>query len=258
MDSDRDPSENPLSDDEEEFGGPVKPFLEHLEDLRWVLIRVALSVGIGMLICLIASNQIAKVLSWPLDRANILLEKLFESKAPEGGGMAYLEFGTNVWRYSLESEQFDGLKALSGDTNETQQVAFRVEPVTVGTNTVLAIAPAPIPDTTLFSPKGQLINLGPFEGFKVAFQVALYGGIALSLPFILLFLGHFIMPAPEGLGKTPSLPSNRSGRGIILHWCALLLLRAIAGRSDGSRAVFELAWLRGRSVAGRRLYRNRL
>ncbi len=32
---------------EENEGGPVKPFLEHLEDLRWVLIRCLVTVSLG-------------------------------------------------------------------------------------------------------------------------------------------------------------------------------------------------------------------
>jgi hypothetical protein len=38
-------------------GGPVKTFLEHLEDLRWVLIKSLVGLGIGMFICLIGGDQ---------------------------------------------------------------------------------------------------------------------------------------------------------------------------------------------------------
>ena len=45
--------ERPLETDE---GGPVKSFLEHLEDLRWLLIKSAVAVGVCMMICLTAGN----------------------------------------------------------------------------------------------------------------------------------------------------------------------------------------------------------
>ena len=52
--------------DEEEEGGPVKTFLEHLEDLRWVLIKVGASLLVGMVACLAGTPQIIDFLTWPL------------------------------------------------------------------------------------------------------------------------------------------------------------------------------------------------
>jgi sec-independent protein translocase protein TatC len=41
----------------------------------------------------------------------------------------------------------------------------------------------------------DLINLGPVEGFFIAFQVAFYGGLLLASPFILYFIAAFVFPA---------------------------------------------------------------
>ena len=41
----------------------------------------------------------------------------------------------------------------------------------------------------------ELVNLSPAGGFFVAFQVALYGGLALSSPFIFYFIIAFVFPA---------------------------------------------------------------
>src|SRR5204862_4420906 len=57
--------------DEEQEGGPVKSFLEHLEDLRWVLIKSAVAVGIAMLLCLIAGNYVVGIVERPLAHAKI-------------------------------------------------------------------------------------------------------------------------------------------------------------------------------------------
>lgn len=230
MDSERDPSEGLLSDDEDDYGGPVKSFLEHLEDLRWVLIRVAISVGIGMLVCLVASNRIVEILSWPLERANVLLEKYFETHVPEDGGLVYLEFGTNVWRYTVRGEDFLGLSSISDQSETTNAVAFRLVPLAINTNTVLTISPTTIPEDASFSRKGQLINLGPFEGFKVAFQVALYGGIALALPFIFLFIGHFVLPALKVTEKRMLYQAVVLGAGLFIIgvlFCYFILLQVV-------------------------------
>src|SRR5215470_13038995 len=58
-------------DAEDEEGGPVKSCLEHLEDLRWVLIKSLVALGVGMLVCLIAANHVTAILKWPLTRARI-------------------------------------------------------------------------------------------------------------------------------------------------------------------------------------------
>ena len=43
---------NPLEDE----GGPVKIFLEHLEDFRWLLIKCAVTLALTMLVCLIGGQ----------------------------------------------------------------------------------------------------------------------------------------------------------------------------------------------------------
>ena len=50
---------------EEEEGGPIKPFLEHLEDLRWVLIKCIVALIIGMSACMAGTPYLIKVLTYP-------------------------------------------------------------------------------------------------------------------------------------------------------------------------------------------------
>ncbi len=104
----------PIPDPEEEEGGPVKTFLEHLEDLRWVLIKCVSALMLGMVACLAGSNYIVNVLTWPLAKS-----------------------GASV----------------------------------------------------------KLDTLGPLGGFTISMKIAMYGGITLALPFILYFVGDFVMPA---------------------------------------------------------------
>ncbi|HEV8540882.1 MAG TPA: twin-arginine translocase subunit TatC [Verrucomicrobiae bacterium] len=103
----------PITSAEEE-GGPVKTFLEHLEDLRWVLIKCVVSLILAMVGCLAGANYIVKILKWPLERSGV---------------------------------------------------------------------------------HTQLQFLGPIDGFSISMKVALYGGITLALPFLLYFIGDFVLPA---------------------------------------------------------------
>src|SRR5216110_3277617 len=62
----------------EEFeGGPVKTFLEHLEDLRWVLIKTIAAIGVAFVICLFAGPYVIAILKYPLSRAKVKHPKDF-------------------------------------------------------------------------------------------------------------------------------------------------------------------------------------
>ena len=65
----------PIPDpEEEEEGGPIKPFLEHLEDLRWVLIKIIVSIIVAMTVCLIAGPNIRAFLEYPLQRSGVKID----------------------------------------------------------------------------------------------------------------------------------------------------------------------------------------
>src|SRR5688572_27454537 len=103
-----------IPDPEEEEGGPVKTFLEHLEDLRWVLIKCLVSLILGMVTCLVGASYIVDFLKWPL------------------------------------------INSQSG---------IRLE------------------------------NPDPIGGVTTSLRIAMYGGFTVALPFILYFIGEFILPA---------------------------------------------------------------
>jgi sec-independent protein translocase protein TatC len=170
---------------EEAEGGPVKSFLEHLEDFRWVLIKSLVALGVAMLICLIGANYVVQILKWPLAHAPL--------RHPSANQVAVVSFGTN----HLGNFQFspDQQKFLNLGTNRF--VSVQIQPLMIGTNQVLGwqvtTNPAAIADAQRLNV--DLINLSPAGAFFVAFQVALYGGMVLAAPFILYFVASFIFPA---------------------------------------------------------------
>lgn len=168
--------------EQEEEGGPVKSFLEHLEDLRWVLIKGVSVLSVAILVCLIGGNYVVEILKRPLHKARIAY--------PGTNQVVTVYFSTNrLGVYGVAPEQ---------------QRAFNL-----GTNRFVAVQVEPGPDNTLrwkldTSPEvaenarrmnTELINLSPASGFFVAFQVALYGGIVIASPFIFYFVAAFIFPA---------------------------------------------------------------
>jgi hypothetical protein len=114
-----------LDEQEEEEGGPVKSFLEHLEDLRWVLIKSGVAAGVAMLGCLLGGNYVIRVLEWPLRQAPVRHSSKLQ--------MVRVYFGTN--RLSeLHITTNDPLASVVG-TNP--MVRLDLTPVLRGTNQVL-------------------------------------------------------------------------------------------------------------------------
>jgi sec-independent protein translocase protein TatC len=170
---------------DEAEGGPVKTFLEHLEDFRWVLIKSIATLLVAMLLCLLAGNYVIQVIKWPLTRAKI--------SYPGTNQVVTVSFGTNhLANFQLTAEQ---QAALNLGTNRF--VAVQVAPVTIGTNQVLGwqvrADPGAVADVQRM--KIDLINLSPAGGFVVAFQVAIYAGMVLASPFIFYFIAMFVFPA---------------------------------------------------------------
>jgi sec-independent protein translocase protein TatC len=171
--------------DAEDSGGPVKSFLEHLEDFRWLLIKCAVALSLTMLVCLIGANYVIGVIKWPLSQAHV--------SYPGTNQIVTVSFGaTRLGSYPITPEQ---RQLLHTGTNRFAAVV--VEPVTVGTNQILSWRvnddPAALADAQRMHI--DLVNLTPAGGFFVAFQVAFYGGMVLASPFLLYFIAAFVFPA---------------------------------------------------------------
>jgi sec-independent protein translocase protein TatC len=168
---------------EEDEGGPVKSFLEHLEDLRWVLIKSIAAAGVAMVTCFFAGNYVFQVLQWPLKRAPI-----------------YTGADAQVLRVMLGTNQLGVFHLGTNDTlsslvGTNHYVRLDIAPVTVGTNHLLGVNV--LPEATA-PPRGSpidIVSLGPAAAFVVATKLAFYGGLVIASPFIFFFVAHFVFPA---------------------------------------------------------------
>jgi sec-independent protein translocase protein TatC len=173
-----------LDEQAEEEGGPVKSFLEHLEDLRWVLIKSSVAAGVAMLACLLGGNYVIRVLEWPLRQAPVRHSAKLQT--------VRVYFGTN--RLSeLHITTNDPLASLVG-TNPT--VRLDLTPVVRGTNQVLEWnARADLEAAQERGLPVQIRQYGPAGAFIVATKVAFFGGLGIASPFIFYFIAHFVFPA---------------------------------------------------------------
>ena len=215
-----DPIEELRPDDHEEGGGPVKTFLEHLEDLRWMLIKSGSALLLGMIVCLFAIDKVVVILKWPLERA-ALIQVGHDQKV-----LVYL--GTNL------------LTTLHSRTNEfgdlqlgTNRLAIvRIEPTEVGTNFLLAArVDTNPPQSVLTGSAKDLVYFDPAAPFMSSLHLAFFGGILLAAPFIFYFVGQFMLPALKIKEKKYFLRAFAIGVGLFLAgvcFCyAFILPRAL-------------------------------
>jgi sec-independent protein translocase protein TatC len=173
----------PEEEEEEEGGGPVKPFLDHLEDLRWTLLKVLAAVVLGMSVCLVAGNWLVAFLTWPLEHAQRML--------PAAQQRVPLLLGTNeVKRVRVDSVP------LPPSVNSNHITALELVPVLLGDRWVLTlnVQTNQRPD---LPPENLVVlkNYGPLSAFVVALKIAFYGGLVVSAPFVIFFIGQFVLPA---------------------------------------------------------------
>ncbi len=200
-----DPSEEPRPDDLEEGGGPVKTFLEHLEDLRWVLIKSGAALLVALIICLYAAPWIVTVLKRPLQRA-ALLRTAHSQKV-------VVRLGTNIIAtFDTATNRIAGL-----DLGTNAVVFLQLDPVETGTNLVLGVRADPDPpkDAAIASAT-DLVYLDPSQPFLSVLHLALWAGIVISAPFIFYFVAQFILPALKVKEKKYVLRACGIGIGLFL------------------------------------------
>lgn len=174
-----DPTESP-----EDGGGEVKSFLEHLEDLRWVLIKCSVVTLITMTVCLLAVNKVVTILKWPLERARLIQTDRRQNVS--------LYLGTNrLAHFQTTTNQFGSLPIGSNKV-----VSLRLEPMEIGTNQVLAVKLVPnLAGADLPGKMPDLIFLDPAAPFVSSLHLAFFAGLILAAPLVLYYIIQFIIPA---------------------------------------------------------------
>jgi len=219
-----------LDENGEEFGGPVKSFLEHMEDLRWVLIRCVAALGVAMVACLAGAPLLVDTLARPLGEAKqILTENRMETLSEEGKSEIHVRLTQeDVFRIPVETNLLNEAYKLLDLTNEVN--AFNLIPAVEDGKLQLLLQPstktqAAGSESTQAGP--ELKSMGPLSGFLVALQMAFYGGIMISLPFILFFLGQFTFPALRRKEKKYLVTAVIIGGGLFFcgaAFCYFLLM----------------------------------
>ncbi|HTX64527.1 MAG TPA: twin-arginine translocase subunit TatC [Opitutaceae bacterium] len=162
-------------------GGPRKPFLEHLEDLRKALLKCVTVIAVALVACLLLDAQLAEILEYPIRHLH-----MFEAQKPT---VTLLIGDSRLGPYTVTRDQFPALPP-----GAAPQAVYRLGTATVAGQPVATLQPEPAPAGAAMLPV-KLRNFNPAEGFTVAFHLAVYASLVISAPFWLYFIGQFILPA---------------------------------------------------------------
>ncbi|MDX2187384.1 MAG: twin-arginine translocase subunit TatC [Opitutaceae bacterium] len=168
-------------DEEDKDPGPRKTFWEHVEDLRKVLVRSAIVIGIAFVVCIFLDKQLVRILEYPLRNID---------KFMGPPNQVAFHFGQTVLGpYEVNPKDFPLLGERKGTT------AFRLGTARIGEEDVVVLKPIPPEEGADSGTRVHLHNIAPADGFLIAFKVAIYASIVVSSPFWIYFIASFVLPA---------------------------------------------------------------
>jgi sec-independent protein translocase protein TatC len=180
--------------DPEEGGGPVKTFLEHLEDFRWLLIKCTAAVLITMVVCLLGVNYVWAVLTWPLKQAS---KYTWDARQ-----MLVVKVGTNeLAKLRLDTNEVANLPLAGQLLGTNRYTELAVTPTLIGTNIVLGVQ---IRTNSSTIPELQFINLAyldPAGPFINSLHIAFFAGLLLAAPIVFYHIAQFLIPALKPVEK---------------------------------------------------------
>ena len=181
-------------------------FLDHLDELRQRLIYSVITVSIAFAICYGFSNYIYRFLEKPVVAQ---LQKIQRNQQAKGGQISAetLKDGDIVQYTFTQETAIDGVKVPLG-TSVPVKKAVRENKAILVTAYPWAVGKTLIPIETSIDKiikdgeseiiyddeSKQLIVSGVTSSFMVLLKVALYAGIALSIPFLFYQIWAFISP----------------------------------------------------------------
>lgn len=202
------PGDEIRPDDDEVGGGAIKSFLEHLEDLRWTLIKSGTAILLAMMVCLLGNRTVVSILKWPLDRASKRTSFLFPD---DTNRVVTFQIGSTP----IKSLRVNTNHIGSLDLGTNQQVTVQLEPAEIGGKQVLTMTVVPNtgePESTM----PRLVFLSISGSFFTSVHIAFFGGLFLACPFLFYYVGQFVMPALKIREKKYFLRAFYVGLGLFL------------------------------------------
>lgn len=219
-----------------------KPFLDHLEDLRVMVTRIAITLMVSVLICFTFQKQLMEILRRPVEQVWITQ---LEAKLPPSDNNATLPLSVDVWENAKNMERAAaGLDAKARDLfyqKSNPELAFHAKsvallraalllpedqrksfiesleaPDSLKTQVEALLIKAPSPDIDARGNLRLMSALRPTETFMLSMKLSFFAGIILAFPLLLLYILQFVLPGLHANEKRVLWPAMLIGFGLFL------------------------------------------
>lgn len=221
-------------------GNTEKPFMEHLEDLRDVIVKVVITLLIATIGCYIFRSTLMDVLRRPIEQVWIEQQeqKLPETISPDlweqAKKAADVTKGLTPEQKTSFFEQFDNEKLRLyaqtasyyraslqiADLEKRQHFVDNLPQVDEETKTLLTtLLDEEMLPSAATNAKGDVVfmrSLKPTETFMLAMKLSLFAGIIISFPFLLYFILQFVLPGLKANERKALWPALIIGFGLFL------------------------------------------
>ncbi len=233
-------------------GSSEKPFLEHLEDLRDVILKIVITLVIATIACYIFRGALIDILRQPMEKVwnNIQIEKLPETISPDlweqakkvadtASGLSadqqthlYNQFDNDKLRFYAQTATYyrTALLIEKDEENKKRKAFVKDFPgIDQETKDLLLILLEKQPSAAL-NAKGSVVymqSLKPTETFMLAIKLSIFAGIIISFPFLLYFILQFVIPGLKENERKALWPAMIIGFGLFLlgvFFCYFLVL----------------------------------
>ena len=220
-----------------------KPFLEHLEDLRGMLLRIVVTLVVSMLVCFSFQEKLMEVLRRPVEK--VWMDQLLD-KLPQGKDPAVRPVSVDTWERAKSVEHavlgLEGgpreefFKALADDNLRFHAQAVELlraalalpkdkrdgfvgglaVPDDLKAQVRCLIKTAPSPEIDNRGNLRLMSALKPTETFMLSMKLSFFAGIVISFPLLLMFVLQFVLPGMHANEKQVLWPSMAIGFGLFL------------------------------------------
>ena len=219
-----------------------KPFLEHLEDLRVMIMRVVVTLLVSTIACFMFQEQLMQVLRKPVEE----VYHLQEAKKLPAKDVAVKPLTVEIWSeakalehaaMTLEPEQRELFYQISGNPD----LVFHAKSVGL-LRAAMALPEGKrdsfikalnIPEdlrkqvvelvklkpSTENDDRGNLLKMSalkPTETFMLSMKLSLFAGIILAFPLLLMYILQFVLPGLHAHEKKVLWPAMAIGFGLFL------------------------------------------
>jgi sec-independent protein translocase protein TatC len=221
-----------------------KPFLDHLEDLRVMVTRVVITLLVSMIVCFAFQDDLMRILRAPVE--NVILSKQMETM-PDGEAHEGIKVPTvETWNEAKDVERIAAslgevqreafYKALAKPDMEfharsvTLLRAAKALPEAERKDFVKSLGEGEDMTRQLFallesdpsvepgagSSTRMLSSLKPTETFMLSMKLALYAGIVVAFPLLLMFILQFVLPGLHESERKVMWPAMAVGFGLFI------------------------------------------